>query len=145
MSDSRIYVLPSISDFGYPEDERLETSRKFKEYEMKIIKMAGYLSDYYLDRSIESDDYSNVASFLIDYFSGSAGRPFDVGYLVSKYKEYGLNEKAEDIDFNVDEWYKIIYEIKKPKKDPTEYDITKDMTEEEYINYMIEKRKKSFK
>lgn len=121
--------------------KNLELNRKFKEYEMKIIKMAGYLTDHYIDRALESDDFSQISSFLIDYFSGSVGKPFDVGYLVSKYREYGLNEKVEDIDFNVDDWYKIMYEINKPTEIPDEWDITKDMSEEEYIQYMIEKRK----
>ena len=42
---------------------------KHKEYEIKITKMAGYLSDYYIDRAIESDDFSDISSYLIDYFS----------------------------------------------------------------------------
>lgn len=123
-------------------NERIDLQRKFKEYEMKIIKMAGYLSDYYIDRAIESDDFFNISSFLIDYFSGPAGKPFDVGYLVSKYREYQLNEKIEDIDFDVNEWYKVRYEIEKPKEEKTTWEITKDMTDEEYVQYMIEQRKK---
>ena len=125
-------------------NEKMAFYRKFHEYEMKIVKMAGYLGDYYIDRAIESDDFSIISGFLISYFSGPAGKPFDVGYLVSKYKEYGLNEKAEDIDFNVDEWYKIRYEIDNPEPEISEWEITKDMTEEEYIKYMIEERRKQF-
>ena len=34
---------------------------------------------------------------LIDYFCGS--KRFDVGYLVSKYKEFGLNEKIGNISY----------------------------------------------
>lgn len=123
-------------------NKKLELTRKFKEYEMKIIKMAGYLADYYIDRAIESDDFFNISSFLIDYFSGPAGKPFDVGYLVSKYKEYGLNEKIEDFDFDVNEWYKVRYEIENPIKESSRWDITKNMSDEEYIQYMIEQRKK---
>ncbi len=123
--------------------EKYELHRKFKEYEMKIIKMSGYLADYYIDRAIEFDDFFNISSFLIDYFSGSVGKPFDVGYLVSKYKEYGLDQKIEDFDFDVNEWYKVRYEIDHPiKEDLYNYDITKDMNDEEYIQYMIEQRKK---
>ena len=79
---------------------------------------------------------------MIDYFSGSAGKSFDVGYLISKYREYGLNEKIEDIDFSVDEWYKNKYEINnfKPFNDDTEVLIK--MTEEEYVRHLIDKRKK---
>jgi hypothetical protein len=123
-------------------NKRLEVTRKFKEYEMKIIKMAGYLTDYYIDRAIESEDFSQISSYLIDYFSGPAGRHFDVGYLVSKYKEYDLNEKVEDIDFDIEEWYKVIYEIEKPEPNTSETFRHIEMSEEEYIQYMIEKRKK---
>ena len=124
-------------------DKKIEAARKFKEYEMKITKMAGYLSDYYIDRAIESDDFSNISSFLIDYFSGSMGKMFDVGYLISKYKEFGLNERVDDVDFNVDEWYKIKYEL-----DNQDIHINKNknqnMTEDEYIDYLIEKRKNEY-
>ena len=123
-------------------NEKLERSRKFKEYEMKIVKMAGYLTDYYLDRAIESDDFSQISSFLIDYFSGMVGKDFDLGYLVSKYNEYGLNEKAEDIDFDMNEWYKLLYERNIFAPDP-EFEKTRDMTEDEYVKYLIEKRKKT--
>ncbi len=106
--------------------------------------MAGYLSDYYIDRAIESDDFSDISSYLIDYFSsGSIGRSFDVRHLLDKYKEYDLDEKIEDIDFSIDEWYKIddehsnISRITKMDEDHTIH-----MSEEEYIQYMIDKRKK---
>lgn len=124
-------------------DKKYEASRKYKEYETKIIKMAGYLTDYYIDRAIESDDFSTLSSFLIDYFSGTAGKSFDVGYLVSKYKEFGLNKKIEDMAFNVDEWYKVKYEIDKPMDISDDDDFLKSMSDEEYIKFMIEKRKKS--
>lgn len=124
-------------------DKKFETSRKYKEYEIKIIKMAGYLSDYYIDRAIETDDFSTISSFLIDYFSGTAGKSFDVGYLVSKYEEFDLNKKIEDMAFNIDEWYKVKYEIDKPIDINEEEDLLKSMSDEEYIKYVIEKRKKS--
>ena len=116
-------------------------SKKYKEYEMKITKMAGYLTDYYIDRAIESDDFSDISGFMIDYFSGPAGLPFDIGYLVSKYKEYGLNEKIEDIDFDMNEWYKAKYESEYSIK-PIEDNDHRNMTQEEYTQYLIEKRKK---
>ena len=117
-------------------NKKLQLNRKFEEYEMKIIKMAGYLTDYYIDRAIETEDFSYISGFLIDYFA--AGKPFDVGYLVAKYKEFELDKKIEDFDFNVDEWYKLKYEKDSPSK---ELEITIKMTEEEYLQYMIEKRK----
>ena len=113
-----------------------ELNRKYKEYEIKITKMSGYLSDYYIDRAIESDDFSHISSLLIDYFES-----YDIGYLVSKYKEYELNEKAEDIDFNVEEWYKMKYEMAESlKKYSGQRNV--EMSEDEYVQYMIEKRKK---
>lgn len=124
-------------------DKKYEYTRKYHEYEMKIIKMAGYVSDHYLDMAIESDDFSTISSFLIDYFSGSAGKVFDVGYLYSKYKEFGLDEKVEDLDFDVDEWYKIRYELETlPNKLTSNDKRIMEMDEDEYIQYMIDKRKK---
>lgn len=125
----------NITDFN----NKIDLTRKIKEYEMKITRMAGYLSDYYIDRALEIDDFSKISSFLIDYFSGYMGQPYDVGYLYRKYKEFGLNDKVEDIDFDIDEWYKIKYEIENPVRTN---DKTDSMTDEDYIKYMIEKRKK---
>ena len=113
-------------------DNELIRLRKFKEYQMKITKMSGYLADYYIDRAIESDDYSDISSYLIDYFES-----YDIGYLVSKYKEFGLNEKIEDFDFDISEWYKV----RDSKEILSNWSETKNMDEEEYIQYMIEKRK----
>ena len=123
-------------------NKKFEFYRKFREYESKIIKMAGYLADYYIDRALESEDFSHVSGFLIDYFSGTVGKPFDVYYLLQQYKEFGLNEKIEDIDFDIDEWYKIKLEIDKPHISDPERDKCLKMSDEEYIEYMIEKRKK---
>ena len=113
-------------------DNELIRLRKFKEYQMKITKMSGYLADYYIDRAIESDDYSDISSYLIDYFES-----YDIGYLVSKYNEFGLNEKIEDFDFDISEWYKV----RDSKEILSNWSETKNMDEEEYIQYMIEKRK----
>jgi len=126
-------------------NKKLDSARKLKEYEMKIIKMAGYLSDYYIDRAIELDDFSTISSFLIDYFSGTIGKTVDVGYLISKYKEYGLNDRIEDVDFDIDEWYKIKYEIENNfssdiSNTEDEYKLTESMTDDEYVSYLIEKR-----
>lgn len=122
--------------------KKLELNRKLKEYEIKITKMAGYLADYYLDRAIESEDFSIISSYLIDYFSGTIGRNFDVGYLVSKYKEYGLNEKVEDMNFNINDWYKMKYELDSLSNIETEKEHIIKMNEDEYVQYMINKRKK---
>ena len=113
-------------------DNELIRLRKFKEFQMKITKMSGYLADYYIDRAIESDDYSDISSYLIDYFES-----YDIGYLVSKYKEFGLNEKIEDFDFDISEWYKV----RDSKEVLSNWTETKNMDEDEYIQYMIEKRK----
>ena len=124
-------------------DKKYDADRKYREYEMKITKMAGYLTDYYIDRALEADDFSTISSFLIDYFSGVAGKSFDVGYLVSKYNEYDLNNKIEDMAFNIDEWYKVKYEIDKPIEIDKDEEYIKSLSDEEYIKYMIEKRHKS--
>lgn len=118
--------------------KQVDVVRKLKEYEIKITKMAGYLSDYYIDRAIESDDFSNISSFLIDYFSGSVGKSFDVGYLISKYKEFDLNEKIEDVDFDINEWYKLVHESNQIE---VVNDVSRVMGDEEYVNYLIQKRK----
>jgi len=125
------------------EIKKYEYDRKLREYEMKVIKMAGYLSDYYIDRAIESDDFSSISSYLISYFSDSVvGKSFDVGYLVTKYRDYGLNEKIEDVDFDIDEWYHIKYEIDRSSLIDSDSEFTIKMNEDEYLQYMIEKRKK---
>ncbi len=125
------------------EEKKWEVNRKFKEYEIKITKMAGYLSDYYIDRAIESDDFSDISSYLIDYFSsGSIGRSFDVNHLLFKYKEYGLDEKIEDIDFDINEWFKINDEYNNLRNLKSDDNHTIHMSEDEYIQYMIDKRKK---
>jgi hypothetical protein len=127
---------------------QLESQRKFREYEMKLVKMAGYLTDYYIDRAIESDDFSYISSFLIDYFSGIIGKPVDVYYLVSKYKEFDLNQKIEDIDFDINEWYRLKYEndrIDPIKQAPEIFgDEIVGMSDEEYVAYMIEQRKNHY-
>jgi len=121
--------------------KKYESSRKFREYEMKITKMAGHLSDYYIDRAIESEDFSIISGFLISHFSGNAGKSFDVGYLVSKFREFGLNDKIEDMDFDINEWYKVKYENDNPAL-MSDSEITIKMDEDEYLQYMIDKRKK---
>jgi len=127
-------------------NKKSDYTRKYKEYEMKITKMAGFLADHYIDDAIDVNDFSQISSFLIDYFSGSAGIPFDIGYLISKYKEFGLDEKVEDIDFDVNEWYKIKYELDHTpiiyvESEDKENEFTGNMTDEEYVKYMVEKRK----
>ena len=114
----------------------LETDRKFREYDMKVTKIAGYLSDYYIDRAIESEDFSDVSGFLIEKFYNS-----DIVYLLSKYKEFELDKKIEDIDINIEEWSRLKAGEGLIVKD-SEYLKTVEMTEDEYISYMIEKRKK---
>ena len=123
------------------DNKKYENNRKFKELEIKIVKMAGYLTDYYIDQAIETDDFSIISSFLIDYFSGSAGKPFEIGYLTSKFKEFKLDEKIEDIDFNINDWYRIKYENDNQYQ-TNNSENTINMSEEDYINYLIELRKK---
>ena len=51
-----------------------------------------------------------------------------------------LDEDIEDIDFDMNEWYKLLYERNIIVPDP-EFEKTRNMAEEEYVEYMIEKRK----
>ena len=76
--------------------------KKYNELRMKLMKMAGYLSDHYIDQAIETEDYSFISGALIDYFLRK-----DPNYLLSKYNEFGLNETVEDMDFDIKEWYKL--------------------------------------
>lgn len=122
--------------------EKINTiRRKYNEYNMKLYKMSGDLADYYIDRAIESDDYSDISGFLIDLFSGS--KIFDIRYLITKYKEFGLNDKIEDVDFDIKEWFSIKNELDElTKKSISDFNHTVNMNEAEYIQYMIEKKKK---
>lgn len=113
---------------------------KYNEYSMKLYKMSGDLADYYIDRAIELEDYSNISSFLIDLFSGN--RMFDIKYLITKYKEFGLHEKIEDVYFDIEEWLNIKTELDNLKDSKNELEHTIKMNEEEYIQYMIDKKKK---
>jgi hypothetical protein len=114
---------------------------KYNEYSMKIYKMSGDLADYYIDRAIESDDYSNISGFLIDLFSGN--RMFDIKYLIAKYKEFGLDEKIEDVYFDVEEWINLKTELDQLiHESENEYNHVVNMDEDEYIQYMIDKNKK---
>jgi len=115
----------------------LELRRKYNEYKMKLTKMAGFLSDFYIDRAIESGDYSFISGVLIDYLLEGHHGP---DYLVQKYRECGLNQKVEDIDFDVQEWYKIKDALFSPDK---QWKIKEgyDMTEDQLIETLVERRK----
>lgn len=115
----------------------ISRKRKLDEYNIKITKMSGYLSDYYIDKALETQDYSDISNFLTRYFSGRD--TISVEYLVNKYKNYGLNEKVEDIDFDIDEWYNINYEYDFIKNE-NETSETTSMNIDEYVNYLIKKR-----
>lgn len=114
------------------DEKKLAIQRKSNEYNMKMYKMAGALADYYIDRAIESDDYSDISSFLIDLFSGS--KLFDIRYIVAKYNEFGLNEKIEDMNFDINDWYDIKFQLE------TDHDFLKN--DDEYLQFLIDKKKK---
>lgn len=105
-------------------------ARKYNEYKIKITKIAGYLSDYQIDQAIESEDYSFISGALIDYFLSK-----DVGYLLSRFKEFELDKKIEDIDFDIMEWYRVKDAIHTPSKLPEKKD------PQAYIQELVEKRK----
>lgn len=115
-------------------ERKMEMERKLNEYNIKITKMSGYLADYYIDRAIDTEDFSDISAFLISYFA----KNLDIGYLISKYKEFGLDKRAEDIDFNINDWYKLKYEQQKSNEELT---ASNYLSDEDYINYLIEKRK----
>jgi hypothetical protein len=59
-----------------------------------------------------------------------------------------LNEKVEDIDFDINEWYRLKYEndrIDPIKQAPEIFgDEIVGMSDEEYVAYMIEQRKNHY-
>lgn len=108
-----------------------EIQKKLKNLDINRQKICGYLSDYEIDKAIDSDDFSFIGNTLIDYFEEK-----DIGYLLSKFEESGLKDKVDDVDFSLDEWYKVQKELKELEK---HQDISKD----DYIRKMIEKRKEA--
>jgi len=113
-------------------EKKEDLNKKYNEYKMKIVKIAGHLSDFYIDQAIDTEDYSFISGALIDYFLNKE----DVGYLLSRFKEFELDKKIEDIDFNVLDWYRLKEEYLKPSKDvaPTANDVNS------YIHNLVEKR-----
>lgn len=99
-------------------------------------KICGYLSDYEIDKAIESDDFNFIGNTLIDYFETK-----DVGYLLTKFKESGLEEKIDDIDFSLEEWNKIQEDIKQEMKKIHEQNPDMKLNKDDYIQEMIKKRK----
>jgi len=114
-----------------------ELKKKFNNLKMNKLKICAYLADNEIDTAIEQDDFNFISNTLFDYFEGK-----DIGYILTKFKESGLDGKVEDVDFDVEEWQKILQEIKKEENNFKE--TLPDMAikdKDEYINEMIKKRK----
>ena len=114
-----------------------ELTKKFNNLNINRLKMCGYLVDNEIDKAVESDDFNFISNTLIDYFEGK-----DTGYLLTKFKDSGLEEKVDDVDFVAEDWYKIQEEIKKEEAKIRK--ILPDMhikNKDEYVNEMIKKRK----
>ena len=108
---------------------------KYNQYKGNINKMCGYLSEYFVDKAIEEEDFSFIADALIDYFIN-----MDVGYIVSRYKDLGLDEKFENLDVDVEDWYDIKEEASNGENIPTIPNIS-ERDQNTYIKEMIQKRR----
>jgi len=115
--------------------DNLESRRKYNEYKMKLIKMAGVLSDFYIDRAIESNDFSEIQGLLIEYFFEHS-----TWQLVQEYNDNELNKKVEDIDVNLGEWERLKYDIFNSSTKEFRSG-TQQMNQDQYIEAMVEKRK----
>ncbi len=115
-----------------------EIQKKYNNLHINLMKICGYLSDYEIDKAIESEDFNFIWNTMFDYFKSK-----DPGYLLTKFEESGLKGKIEDdINFSLDEWFKVQDELKQEEqrlKDelPNQNIRGKD----EYIMEMIKKRK----
>jgi len=101
-----------------------------------ISKICGYLSDYEIDKAIESNDFNFIGNTLTDYFESK-----DIGYILTKFKESGLEEKIDDVDFSIDEWNKVQKETKDEYTKLEEENPDMKLSKDDYIQEMIKKRK----
>ncbi len=108
-----------------------------KQHNLKanISKICGYLSDYEIDKAIESDDFNFVGNTLIDYFEEK-----DIGYLLTKFKDSGLEDVIDDVDFSIKEWNKIKNEIKEEKGRLEKINPNMNLQKNDYVQEMIKKR-----
>lgn len=118
-------------------DKMGDLMKKHHNLKANISKICGYLSDYEIDKAIESDDFNFIGNTLIDYFETK-----DIGYLLTKFKDSGLEEKIDDVDFSVEEWGKVQQEIKEEnRRISEEWERIRKLDKDEYIQEMVKKRK----
>lgn len=108
--------------------------KKQNKLNINKLKMCGYLSDYIIDKSLETEDFNFISNTLFDYFKDK-----DIGYLLTKFDESGLKDKIDDnIELSLNEWNKIHEEIKLERNNQT--NVIKD--KEDHLQELIKKRKK---
>jgi len=113
-----------------------ELQKEYNRLNINKIKICGYLADYEIDKSIENNDFNFIANTLINYFETK-----DVGYILTKFKESGLENKIDDVDLSIDEWNKVNDEIKKEINKIKKNNPNMNLNKDDYINKMIQKRK----
>lgn len=111
-------------------EEQVARQNRFNNLSVNLKKICGYLADHEIDKAIESEDFSFIWNTLYDYFSSK-----DPGYLLTKFEEEGLKGRVEDVDFSLEEWYRIKEEML------SEHTQSLSMGKEEYILDLVKKRK----
>ena len=90
-----------------------------------------YLSDE------QQKNFNFIGNTLIDYFETK-----DIGYILTKFKDSGLEEKIDDVDFSVEEWNKVQQELKEENQKLTkEIQRLRELDKDDYIQEMIKNRK----
>lgn len=112
-----------------------ELQKRYNNLNMNRLKICGYLSDYEIDKSIETNDFNFIANTLFEYFEDK-----DIGYLLTKFKDSGLKDVIDDVDFSIEEWNKIQEEIKEEKEILDKQNPDMNLEKDDYITEMIKKR-----
>lgn len=114
-----------------------EIRKRFNNLNVNLQKICGYLADYHIDKAIETQDFAFIWNTIYDYFVDK-----DPGYLLTKFDEYELKDKVEDVEFSLEEWFKVQEDLKKEyDKIRKELPDTNIRNKDEYINDLIIKRK----
>jgi hypothetical protein len=113
-----------------------ELQKKFNLLSMNKSKICAHLSDNEIDKAIDSEDFNFIANTLYEYFEDK-----DIGYILTKFKETGLEDKITDIDFSYEEWVKVQDDIKNEIKQLSDKFPDKNLNKEDYIGEMIKNRK----
>ncbi len=111
--------------------------KKLNTLNINKMKICGYLSDYEIDKAVESEEFNFISNTLIDYFETK-----DIGYILNKFKESGLSNKIDDVDFDINEWTKTLEEIKIEKERIVSEMPDSELGKDDYISEMVKKRTK---